>query len=77
MLGAGNVSTECADCYTFLGSRFRAWEELLLMILRRSNENIKEAVIKMIAYSSAPPGIVSFALVLWGLRKPVESAVQL
>jgi hydroxylaminobenzene mutase len=30
--------------------------------------NLQEAVIKIVAYSSAPTGIVSFALVLWGLR---------
>ena len=27
-----------------------------------------EAVIRIVAYSSAPTGIVSFALILWGLR---------
>ena len=30
--------------------------------------NFQEAVIKIVAYSSAPTGIVSFALILWGLR---------
>jgi hydroxylaminobenzene mutase len=29
----------------------------------------REAVIKVVAYSSAP-GIISFALILWGLRSP-------
>ena len=29
---------------------------------------LQEAVIKVVAYSSAPTGIVSFALILWGLR---------
>jgi hydroxylaminobenzene mutase len=28
----------------------------------------QEAVIKVVAYSSAPTGIISFALILWGLR---------
>ena len=28
----------------------------------------KETIIKIVAYSSAPTGIVSFALILWGLR---------
>ncbi len=28
----------------------------------------QEAAIKIVAYSSAPTGIVSFALILWGLR---------
>ena len=30
----------------------------------------QEGVIKVVAYSSAPTGIVSFALILWGLRIP-------
>jgi (hydroxyamino)benzene mutase len=29
---------------------------------------VQEAVIKVVAYSSAPTGIISFALILWGLR---------
>jgi hydroxylaminobenzene mutase len=28
----------------------------------------QEAVIKVVAYSSAPTGIISFGLILWGLR---------
>ena len=31
---------------------------------------VQEAVIKVVGYSSAPTGIVSFALILWGLRMP-------
>lgn len=30
--------------------------------------DLQETVIKMVAYSSAPTGIISFALILWGLR---------
>jgi hydroxylaminobenzene mutase len=30
--------------------------------------DFQEAVIRIMAYSSAPTGIVSFALILWGLR---------
>jgi (hydroxyamino)benzene mutase len=30
--------------------------------------DFQEAVIRIVAYSSAPTGIVSFALILWGLR---------
>ena len=30
----------------------------------------QEGVIRVVAYSSAPTGIVSFALILWGLRIP-------
>ncbi len=31
---------------------------------------VQEGVIKVVAYSSAPTGIGSFALILWGLRMP-------
>jgi len=31
---------------------------------------IQEGVIKVVAYSSAPTGIVAFALIAWGLRMP-------
>jgi (hydroxyamino)benzene mutase len=31
---------------------------------------VQEGVIKVVAYSSAPTGIVSFALIRWGLRMP-------
>ena len=31
---------------------------------------VQENMIKVLAYSSAPTGIVSFALILWGLRTP-------
>ena len=30
----------------------------------------QESLVKVVAYSSAPTGIVSFALILWGLRMP-------
>ena len=30
--------------------------------------DFQKGVIKLVAYSSAPTGIVSFALILWGLR---------
>jgi hypothetical protein len=33
----------------------------------------QEAAIRVVAYSSAPTGIISFALILWGLRMPVAS----
>jgi len=34
---------------------------------------LQETVIKVVAYSSAPTGIISFALILWGLRGKEES----
>ena len=30
---------------------------------------LQEAAIRIIAYSSAPTGIIAFALILWGLRR--------
>lgn len=33
----------------------------------------QEAVIRGVAYSSAPPGLISFTLILWGLRAPRDS----
>jgi len=36
----------------------------------------QEAVITFVAYSSAPTGIVSFALILWGLRLPNAGRTQ-
>ena len=35
---------------------------------------IQEGAIKGVAYSSAPTGIVSFALIIWGLRTPPGGA---
>jgi (hydroxyamino)benzene mutase len=35
----------------------------------------QEAVIKVVAYSSAPPGIISFVLILWGLRGKAASSL--
>jgi len=32
---------------------------------------LQESVIKVVAYSSAPTGLISFALILWGLRASV------
>jgi hydroxylaminobenzene mutase len=31
---------------------------------------VQEGVIKVLAYSSAPTGIIALALILWGLRQP-------
>ena len=32
--------------------------------------DLQETVIMAVAYSAAPTGIIAFALILWGLRKP-------
>jgi len=31
--------------------------------------NLQETAIKLVAYSSAPTGIIAFALIVWGLRE--------
>ena len=36
--------------------------------------SFQETAIAAIAYSSAPTGIISFALILWGLRTPASAA---
>ena len=36
--------------------------------------DVQELVIKIVAYSSAPTGIISFALVLWDLRAVPSTA---
>ena len=36
----------------------------------------QETLIKVVAYSSAPTGIVSFALVLWGLRREPTGTIS-
>jgi len=33
---------------------------------------VQEAAIKVVAYSSAPTGLISFGLMLWGLRLPAH-----
>ena len=36
----------------------------------------QETLIKVVSYSSAPTGIISFALILWGLRRPVPDSPE-
>jgi hydroxylaminobenzene mutase len=37
---------------------------------------LRELTIKVVAYSSAPTGLISFALILWGLRRPATARRQ-
>jgi len=41
---------------------------------RAHGSDVQELAIKIVAYSSAPTGIISFALVLWGLRAAPSTA---
>lgn len=46
-----------------------AGNDTLPLAARRAHGTaFQEAVIMAVAYSSAPTGIISFALILWGLR---------
>jgi (hydroxyamino)benzene mutase len=52
-----------------LGAFWGAGNETMPMAAAMAHGSAsQEAVIKVVAYSSAPTGIVSFALILWGLR---------
>jgi hypothetical protein len=37
---------------------------------------IQELLIKVLAYSSAPNGLISFLLILWGLRGPEPASPE-
>jgi (hydroxyamino)benzene mutase len=54
-----------------LGAFWGAGHETMPMAAGASHGSpVQERVIKVVGYSSAPTGIVSFALILWGLRLP-------
>ena len=52
-----------------LGAFWGAGSETIPMAAGAAHGSpVQETVIKVVAYSSAPTGIFSFALILWGLR---------
>jgi len=54
-----------------LGAFWGAGNETMPMAAGAAHgSSLQEGVIRVVAYSSAPTGIVSFALILWGLRMP-------
>src|SRR5262245_6134052 len=54
-----------------LGAFWGAGNETMPMAAGAAHGNpVQEGLIKIVAYSSAPTGIVSFVLILWGLRMP-------
>ena len=56
-----------------LGAYWGAGNGTMPMAAAMANgTSMQEAVIKIVGYSSAPTGIVSFALILWGLRMPAD-----
>jgi hydroxylaminobenzene mutase len=57
-----------------LGAFWGAGSETMPMAAGTAHgTSIEEGVIKVVGYSSAPTGIVSFALILWGLRTPAAT----
>jgi len=54
-----------------LGATWGAGNETMPMAAGPAHGSAaQETAIKIVAYSSAPTGIVSFVLILWGLRMP-------
>jgi hydroxylaminobenzene mutase len=55
----------------FLAAVLGAGNETMALAAAGAHGSVfEERLIMVIAYSSAPTGIVSFALILWGLRMP-------
>src|SRR5262245_31455419 len=54
-----------------LGAFWGAGNETMPMAAGMAHgSSVQESVIKVVAYSSAPTGIIAFSLILWGLRMP-------
>ena len=54
-----------------LGAFWAAGNETMAMAAGVAHGTpVQEGIIKAVGYSSAPTGIVAFALILWGLRIP-------
>ena len=54
-----------------LGATWGAGNETMPMAAGAAHgTTVQETAIRIVAYSSAPTGIVSFVLILWGLRMP-------
>jgi hypothetical protein len=51
-----------------MASVWGAGNETIPMAAGSTQSALEETVIKIVAYSSAPTGIISFVLILWGLR---------
>jgi len=54
----------------FLAASWGAGQSLMPLSGAPRGTAVQEAVITAVAYSSAPTGIIAFALILWGLRTP-------
>ncbi len=57
------------DAAFLLGAVWGAGNETMPLAAGAAHgSTFQEAVIRVVSYSSAPTGIISFALILWGLR---------
>jgi hydroxylaminobenzene mutase len=53
-----------------LGALWGAGQETMpIAAAGQHGTGVQEQIIKIVAYSSAPTGIIAFALILWGLRR--------
>src|SRR5262245_55381587 len=55
----------------FLAATWGAGQSLMPLSGAPRGTAVQEAVITAVSYSSAPTGIIAFALILWGLRNPL------
>jgi hydroxylaminobenzene mutase len=51
-------------------------ETMVITAAGQHGSDLQETVIRLVAYSSGPAGIVAFALMLWGLRKDGASNIR-
>ena len=58
----------------FLGATWGAGQSVMPLSGAPLGTAVQEAAITAVAYSSAPTGIIAFALILWGLRTPSNRA---
>ena len=58
----------------FLAATWGAGQSMMPLSGAPLGSAVQEAAIAAVSYSSAPMGIIAFALILWGLRTPSNRA---
>ena len=58
----------------FLAATWGAGQSMMPLSGAPLGTAVQEAAITAVSYSSAPTGIIAFALILWGLRTPSNRA---
>ena len=58
----------------FLAATWGAGQSVMPLSGAPRGTAVQEAAIAAVSYSSAPTGIIAFALILWGLRTPSNRA---